>query len=426
MASAARMPITWFKIVLCVLLFSCGEKDELPPEVQFIAPLENASFAVFDTISLGLTAVDDETVEWVSVKLVDLNMIAVTPSSFLARQGNGNGWTGELIIEDKQLPSGDYILLATAFDGANEKRVFRTTRVSALPKKRRAVFVAGERVYRIDSSFQLIQPFLDPQQDILSICVNSDLDRLTLVGEYSTGISTHATAGGATIWQDEVFPVAQTPRYRSLACSENEIYVSLYDREIRAYTSAGTLMLNMQTGDHRPALIGLTEGFVLVETELVGTSQRFLDVFNRQTRALLNRLPLDMDVVSICRLSETVVFLFGNDDGQAVVWRYDISTNGYWEPRELPDGSIFKAVSMDGQRFALAHENGLYAYTYSPNYLNSIRPGVLYADLAYDVDRNTLVAATGNTVEELTTDGTVLHTLAAPEPIRSMAIHYTK
>ena len=119
------------------------------------------------------------------------------------------------------------------------------------------------------------------------------------------------------------------------------------------------------------------------------------------------------------------LLLFGNDAGQAKVLHYDIGDNGWWEPRNLPVGILSDAVHLEGLNFAIAHESGLYSYTYNPNFLNMLSADN-YQDIVFDMDNNTVIGAVQNTVNEVSVvNGAMINSFAQADSITSIDIHYT-
>jgi hypothetical protein len=242
----------------------------------------------------------------------------------------------------------------------------------------------------------------------------------------STGIRSYDIDFSSLSWSDDVFQAAQTDRYFDLVCSDNDVFTAIYDREVRGYNLSGGLIMNEPTGNYWPETIFIEGNYLVVEMELVGDDDHFIFVYHRYTRSLLWQLDVPMDVISICQLQNDEVLLFGNDGADAKVLHYDIGDNAYWQPRQLPDGRLLGAVSMEGQKFAIAHENGLYAYTYSPNYLNLIRGGTVHQQLCFDVDKGTIIGASENILEEVSPNGQLLNTVVHSDSITSIAIHYTR
>ena len=426
------MRIAALFLVLFCTFSACREKDSIAPNVEIFEPQEGTVFFVFDTVFVSVTAVDETDLISVSARLVNESFIPIAASSNVSINISTNAGGAELIIDDKLTETGDYYVLITASDGTNEQREFRKIKIIGLPKERRAVYFSStngdgtDAITRVDSLFQNSTLWIQADQDIRKICVNSLNDRLTFIGYLSTGIQNYNIDFPSLGWSDDVFLAAQTERYVDLICSENDVFAAIYDREIRGYNLSGGLIMNQQTGSYRPETIFTHGNYLLVEMELVGNDDHFIFVYQRQTRALLRQLDIPMDVVSICQLQNDEVLLFGNDGGDAKVLHYDIGDNAYWQPRQLPEGKLMRTVSVEGQRFAIAHENGLYAYTYSPNYLNLIRGGVVHQDLCFDVDRATILGASENILEEVSPNGQLLNTVVHSDSITSIAIHYTR
>ena len=404
----------------------------MAPSVSILAPLDGAVYAVYDTVFVSLTAVDETQLKSVSVRIVNANFIPIVSSSLVNINPNTNSGNAQLVIEDKLLDTGDFYVVVIATDGTNEQREFRRIRIIGLPKERRAIYFssllgAGNGlISKVDSVFEHATPWLQPNQDVHKICVNSLNDQLTLIGHFSTGISSYDLNYGSMVWVDNVFPLAQTPRYLDLVCSENDVYTATFDRLVKAYNLSGGLIMKEETSNFRPELIFIEGSYLVVEMELVGDDDHFIFVYNKNTRVLLWQLDVPIDVVAMCQLQGDEVLLFGNENGNAKVLHYDIGDNAYWQPRQLPNGKLVGAVKTEGNKFAIAHENGLYSYTYAPNYLNLIRSGTVYQQLCFDVDRGTILGASSTILEEISLNGQLLNTIVHSDSITSIAIHYTR
>ncbi len=409
---------------------SCRKKDGIEPDITIITPLENTQFDVFDTVHVQFEVTDETQLVSVSVKVLNSDLVPVTATESVQLNGTSFSGSADLIIADKLIETGDYHVLVSASDGLNEQRAFRGIGIAAIPKVRRAMYFADAAtpagIYLVDSLFQGSSPFISAGQDVGRLCVNSLMDRLTLVGHFSTGITSYKLAGGGVAWSDDVFSVAQTPRYMDLACNGNEVFVTIYDREIRSYGHSGSLTMNEPTGVDRPGAIHVSADHIIVEQNPVGTADRFLHVYHAQTRAFLRSAEMPMDVVAMCAFDSDAIMVFGNDGDQARVLQYDVQGNGYWEPRQLPAGKLTAAVQLDGQTYAIAHADGLYSYTYSPNFLNLIRPGTVYQDVRFDVAGNRVVAASSNVLEEISVTGQLLNTVMHTDSITCFDIHYTR
>lgn len=417
-------------VVSTLMIFSCKKKDETPPMVDFILPSEGAIYNVYDTVHTRFTASDETGLHHVFAQILDENFIPIAASETVNISSSTSQGSAELVIEDKLLETGSYYVLASASDGKNETREFREIRIIALPKKRRAIFAStqgqSDLIWKIDSLFQTGNQWLQPSQDILKLCVNSQQDRLTIIGNLSTGIRSFDISSTGIVWSDDAINVNQIQRYTDIFCFNSVIYCGLFDRELRSYSLNGSLTLNELTGNYRPETFYADETYLVVGMKLIGGNSHHIFVYHRQTNSLLWQQEIPMEIKAICALQNDEVLLFGNSGNQARVLHYDIGNNGYWEPRQLPVGKLSDAIKMEALNFAIAHESGLYTYTYNPNFLNQI--GTLnYQDICFDVDNGTLVGAAQNLIEEIhPVNGSLINSFSQGDSITSIDIHYTR
>jgi hypothetical protein len=427
-----RSPI--FLFVFALLVASCKDDDVEPPTVAVSAPQENEQFSVFDTIDVFFQAMDDQVVESVTVKLVDATFAPVSAQLSVVggdRELNGHA---ALVITDRQLTTGSYFVLVTASDGTNDRSAYREVRIVELPFERRAVFVTTSSasgmgsVFRLDSLFSYMSMFVATGQDIGRSYVDSERDRLTICGSANGGMVHYDLALGGVRWSASAPQQSSSATYHDMVGYDGSIFVSLFDREFRGYTSEGALIVNKLTESDRPFTLFANEAHLLVERRQVGGSIGRLFVYRNGNFSLKHELNLSsMQVVAFCERTADEVFIFGNLNGQAKLWLYDMENNAYWEPRQLPEGRLLHAVKGEGQTYYLAHETGLYHYTFSPNYLNTIRSGVVYQRLVFDRADGYLFAASGHDFDVIAgQQGAVVSTFALADSITSMDVHYTK
>lgn len=422
----------WIVSVLALafvaMVNSCQKKDGVSPVIEIITPAENSIYNVFDTVWVQYNVADETDLVQVVAQLVNADFVPVGESQIASVSSSTFSGVAGLIIDNKLLPTGDYYIMVMANDGTNEKRAYRKIKVVALPKLRRAIYCASYsgQIWQVDSQLQSATPWAQHIGDVGEMVVNSENDRLTVVSKFDTRITNFSLATKALQWSDDVFAAAQAIRFNDLKGYSNQVYVALYDRELRRYNLSGALTLNIPTPDHRPELIHVDANYLVVEMELTGANDHFIFVYQASTDALLRQFDVPMDVVSMCAFDEDEIMLFGNENGNAKVILYNMTNNAWWEPRQLPNGLVIAAAKLDGRTYAIAHSNGIYTYTYSPNYLNLIRPGGGFQQVTFDEGNGTILATNGQNLEEMTTGGQLLNSLTLPESIASFDIHYTR
>ncbi|MGB0918611.1 MAG: hypothetical protein ACPGU4_13540 [Flavobacteriales bacterium] len=417
-------------LVMVVFLDACEKEDSIPPRVTFIEPNQGRLFNVLDTVVARFSVEEESRLEFVSANIVDASFVPIGPSTSVNFSEINFTASAEIVLENKLLETGDYHVLITASDGVNETREFREIRIVAIPKKRRAVYFSSaspsNQIWKLDSILQSGVQWLNPNQDIKQLCVNSLNDRLTFLGQFSTGINSIDLATNGVVWSDNTANVNQIPRYTTLYCFSNTVYVGLYDKELRSYNLNGTRTLSELTGNYRPESVYADDTYLVVEMQLIGDGSHHMFVYQRVTNVLLWQVEVPMNVESICQLQTDEVLLFGNENGEAKVLHYDIGSNGWWEPRSLPSGMLRDAVETDAGKFAIAHESGLYSYTYNPNFLNMLTADN-YQDIVFDVDNNSIVGASRNVLNEVSLiNGATINSFTQADSITSLDIHYTR
>lgn len=426
--------LTFLLSLLCCTVVGCKDADEVPPVVSVLSPNELAQFSVNDTIAVHFQVSDDRVVEQVIIKLVDMDFIAVV--SQVTQQIGATQFEGyaALVVDNKQLQTGKYFVLVSATDGTNDQNTYREVRINALPFARRALYIGAVNelgqgsLFKIDSLFSGIQPIISIGQDVHRVCVDSQRDRVTVSGRFNGGIVQYDLVSGGVRWSAAASQQPPAVTYTDMVSHGGNVFVSLNAYELRAYTAEGALVLNRLTDSDRPHTLFANDAHLLVERRQNGTSANRLFVYRNGNFSLKHELNLSsMQIVAFCERNANEVFIFGNLNGQAKVWLYNMETNGYWEPRQLPEGRLLYAAKGEGQTYFLAHSSGLYHYTYSPNYLNSVRPNERYNRLVYDRSDGYLFASKGNTLDVLAgQQGALITTFANADSIVSMDIHYTK
>ena len=94
-------------ILAVILINSCEEIDELPPEIEVIFPSAGATYQVPDSVVVGLEVTDDTELTNLEVKIIGpSNVLASTVASI---DPSGSRFEGALtvVLSDKYLPSGE-------------------------------------------------------------------------------------------------------------------------------------------------------------------------------------------------------------------------------------------------------------------------------------------------------------------------------
>ena len=141
--------LMWNKgFVLCLLLvlMACQkDQDELPPEIDFLAPIAQSRFQVLESVQLEATIRDNKKLKSISLRLIrsaDRRQVLETKSYQVS--GKSFSLSDTFFLNDSLLEAGDYYFELSVSDGENEIAAFKTIRIASLPKRRLGVLVHTE------------------------------------------------------------------------------------------------------------------------------------------------------------------------------------------------------------------------------------------------------------------------------------------
>lgn len=415
---------------LLIAITSCKEKDEERPQVAISFPGDGASYSVKDTILVGIEASDNVNLELVQAKLTDQE--GRLSSTIASAHPESRSYTGTLsiIIEDKYLASGSYWVNVKVSDGDNERSTYVSVNVVEFPRERRAIVAltgsANVSVQRVDS-LGSIAPLISLGHDGSAVCINNRQDQALVIGDIDGTISSVDLVNGGLEWENTWPDQPPAPAFSAATCDDSDLLISAYGHLILGYDEFGSLILNKETTvAYRPEEIVTVGEQIIVEQRQSGTTDHFMFYYNRASAAVQNQILVPMDVVAICPFDEVSVLIFGNDNGQARVFQYSFFENAIWEPRTLEPGTVIDAVKSNGNTYFIAQSDGIYAYTFSPNFLNHIVPSVVSTGLRFDTDRGVLLSSSSNEIQEYSGSGTLIATHQFPEDVVSFDLHYTK
>ncbi|MFT4525273.1 MAG: hypothetical protein ACI85F_001426 [Bacteroidia bacterium] len=416
--------------ILLVGINSCKKEDELRPEVTVNFPSDGATYHVKDTIRVGFEATDNILLESVGVKLLDSEgRLSSTSASAVPGSASYSGILS-IILEDKYLETGTYSINVRASDGVNQSLAFVSVHLIAFPKNRRSIVAltnsGSAALHRVDS-MGLVSPLSVLNHDGGEVCVNNRNDQAIVVGDIDGKVSSIDLLNGGLVWETTSPGQPPAPAFSGATCDGSDVLISGYNHVILGYNDFGSLIVNKEiSATYRPEELIVAGEHLLVEQVQSGTTNYFMAHYNRASMALQNLLEVPMDVVSICPFNEESVLIFGNDNGQARVFQYSYFENVIWEPRTLEPGSVIDAVKSNGNTYFIAQSDGIYAYTFLPNFLNFIVPSVVSTGLKFDTDRGVLLSSSSNMIQEYTTAGTLITTHQFSEDVVSFDFHYTK
>jgi len=108
------------------LFVSCDKNEDLSsPVINFVAPLENTTIDLPDTLKVVANVYDDRNLVSVMAVIVDDLGRPVTTAVYKYPGYKEYTLSAFLLIDDKAITSGTYRILITAFDGTNSKNEYQ-------------------------------------------------------------------------------------------------------------------------------------------------------------------------------------------------------------------------------------------------------------------------------------------------------------
>ena len=117
--------------IFCV---SCKkDEDTSPPIITELAPNENTSFNTFDSISVQANLYDERELTFVSVELLNADLISVVTPYGKNLNGTDHFFNAQLIVDNIHIISGLHYILITAKDLQNTTRTYIKVHVNGIP-----------------------------------------------------------------------------------------------------------------------------------------------------------------------------------------------------------------------------------------------------------------------------------------------------
>jgi hypothetical protein len=156
------------------------------------------------------------------------------------------------------------------------------------------------------------------------------------------------------------------PYFTSFLLYNELTFTGLFDGDIRAYDHTGHQQFNSGSNPfYVPQLLFRKNDYLFAEMISPLTGQFFLATLFYPGGITKQQLNIDFDIVSICEFSTDELLLFGNKNGNTVVYKYSISNNGATLIRDFGPRILYKSFESSPDQYLLATASGLFKYIYS-------------------------------------------------------------
>ena len=392
-------------IIMIALLSQCKKEDTTGPVVKITSPNSGQSYHVGDTVFVIASISDETQITSVTVRLVNSNYISVGRDYSAPVPSNNSVINLHYVIDNLDLLTGNYYIAVIASDGHNDTKEFAPIHIIEIPKVRKGIFVltaVDSSSFKISSvdSFHIAHNVINVNGDYVASAIYSSNNELFTVGSTTGALNAFDLNDNSFLW---THPSTSTliPTYRNLFLSDDLVYVSFYDGNIRAYDKSGApKYMIQQQGFFIPGVILKTDQYVFSELYYTSSHQNKIGAFYLVTGTERQETLIDVNLKNIYSLDNYHLLLFGNDivTGQGKIEIYDITGNGTTQVHTIPTGNLQRVVQLDNYRYLISHSGGIYLYDYSLNSLTPYVSGLPVYAIEYDDLNQEVFAASGNQV----------------------------
>jgi len=419
-------------VALLVLSVSCRKFDNDPAEITIISPLPGTVFMPGDTIQVEANLSDDDDLGTLTIKLLNQSYTPVSHQDYYALNYMDTYHLSQpYVIDDLFLESGTYFITVSVSDGSEDANEYRVIEIHELPKTREAVYFLTRpdtmnlNLVELDSLGQLVNRLTIPG-DYAESAINSRYHELIVSGQY--GYYNHYDLHTYSNIFSEPPYNGSGPSFLNLFFYNNLTYVSYYDGRIRAFDMNGSVKFNSaQPVYYQPGALCANSKYVFAEAFYTGQSERRLVVINNPSGVARQEYNLDAEIATILSTGENEVMIFGNKNGDGKIFSYHVVNNDADDLHTMPGITIYGALMIDADNYALATQNGLYSFQVSNNNLIPVDVNRPSYGIEYDEVNGILFSASGKEVRQYAFPSPqVMNTSMASDSVMDIRILYNK
>jgi hypothetical protein len=432
LAHRMKKVITCLSFVMLLAIISCAKKDIEDPTITVNQPLNNASFAYNEYIVVKGRASDETKLKTVKAELFTSTMATTGLSNEVEATSNDFDFTISVLLNDRYLSSGQYILKVTATDrSGNTKSTFKDIVYTELVRSLDDIYVISKPG---GSNFQLSKVVGSGTTSVKSFqgnykqgAANPFHQLIWLASNGSSGkLEAFDPALNETVYSESVQQVmGDFFTHIGYSALDKMTYIVSSDQRVQGKIKNGFSQVNINTlGTLVPYKIFLQGDYVFVERRQ--GAQREFSAFFKTTNTLYHTISLPANLAAVLRKNQNELFLITTGNGASQLHVYTISNGAVWSPISIPAGDVNDAVYIVDEEIYLAHQSGIMRYTYANNSLVTLVGGVNASQLIYDSLNSRLVAVVGNQIHFYNLQGNPAGVVTHSVNIADILLFYNK
>jgi len=421
--------IAFFVALLSVS--SCRKVDDELPTINVTQPLNNSSYSFDQYIDIQGTATDETKLKTVKAELFTSTMESVGLSVEQQASNNSFDFSMGLLLDDRYLTTGQYILKISAIDrSGNEKSTFKNVSYTELPYALESIYVintAGTSAFQLHKVSNTTTTYIRNFTGGFAGGVANLFHRqLILAGNGFGKLSAYDPLTDQISW--EVSPLQTLGSYFKFVyynAADKLAFVASEDVKVKGYNKTGAVQsIVSPSGTLVPYYIYIQGEYMFLARKQALTSE--FSSYYQTTNTLFQNMSVTGDVVSVIKKNDDELYLFTNNGSNSAMQVYTIANGTVWSPIAMPAGNVNASVHYTTNEIFIAHETGILRYSYSNNSLVTWVPGVNASKLYYDAVNSRLVAVVDSQIRFYDLMGNPAGIVTHSAPIADVLMYYNK
>ena len=395
-------------LVFCIAIFPCFifiscEKDEdtSVPTIEIISPETYKNFNIPDTVKIIANIKDDKILKNIEVVIVNSNYLPVSDLIAYTPDTKEFHINTELVIDNNLLISGTYYVKIRAFDGINEKNLYRAIIVNSIPREFLKIIAVTQlnslsyNVYSVDSNISFLFNY---NGDYNSSAIDCNHQQFYICGRVNSFFNFYNLIDNSIIWALSPDLNPPFPSFEHLYFNNNILFLSGSQSYIKGYNymSGINYSSNTQVG-FIPLITHRFDNFLIVDEKNKTSDYHLLGIYNFPYGTLKNTTTTNFSVVKFENKDNDEIYIYGNNTGNtAVMYWFNINDQSLYSPHTMPLETLTDAVKINNNDFLIAIGNNIYRYQQNTNSLTTFLHNINAKCMCYEDISQTIIIAQNN------------------------------
>lgn len=389
-------------LFICTITYSCSkDEDTSVPQIIINDPYEFMNFNVLDTVQIRANIYDDKILKSIEIEIVNTNYLPISNKIIIQPNTNDIFIYEEIAIDDIHIKSGTYYLKIRAFDGTNEKHLFRAINITGTKRVFKGIITINKNnetshsVFSIDSTQKQLFTY---DRAFNFSAINHDFQQLYLCGKVNGKLKAYNLTDNSVAWEIEADNNPPTPSFENLYFYNNILYLSGYQSHITGFNRFSSIVYtSATTNNYYPIKTLKTDNLLIVEEKNKTSDLRNLSLYFTPTGSLKNSIYLSFSINSMFIKDYNEIILFGNNQqNQAVLFWFDTDNQTFYSPHSLPKEFMNDVVKIDHNNYLISTISNIYWYQLQNNSLSVLINNINAKHIDYEDISQTIVISSNN------------------------------